>query len=106
MNDAVILSSVIEKFISLAINLSPNSGYKDEERTILRHQCLENHGAGMILENSSVSSTKRPVCTGRLMMLRNWWQTSSLCRSPTESRMQTSSYYDGTCGTGGMLTVV
>lgn len=50
MIEADILGAVIEKFISSDINLSPNPVYKDEEKTILKHPGLDNHGMGTIFE--------------------------------------------------------
>lgn len=50
MVDADILGSVIEKFVSSDINLSPNPVYKDDEKTILKHPGLDNHGMGTIFE--------------------------------------------------------
>ena len=50
MVDADILGSVIEKFTSTAINLSPNPVYKDEKKTIVKLPGLDNHGMGTIFE--------------------------------------------------------
>ena len=50
MVDADILGSVIEKFISPTINLSPKPIYKDEEKNILKHPGLDNHDMGTIFE--------------------------------------------------------
>ena len=50
MIDADILGSVIEKFISPDINLSPNPIYKDAEKTMLKHPGLDNHSMGTIFE--------------------------------------------------------
>lgn len=50
MIEADILGAVIEKFVSSDINLSPNPIYKDEEKTILKHPGLDNHGMGTIFE--------------------------------------------------------
>ena len=50
MTDADILGSVISKFVSPDINLSPNPVWKDEAKTVLRHLGLDNHGMGTIFE--------------------------------------------------------
>ena len=50
MVDADILGSVIEKFTSSDINLSPKPIYKDKEKTLLKHPGLDNHGMGTIFE--------------------------------------------------------
>ena len=50
MVDADILGSVIEKFISPDINLSPHPIFKDAEKTMLKHPGLDNHNMGTIFE--------------------------------------------------------
>ena len=49
MNNADILGSVIEKFVSGDINLSPKPIYEDDGITI-KYPGLDNHGMGMIFE--------------------------------------------------------
>ena len=50
MVDADILGSVIDKFTSADINLSPNPVYKDAEKKIIKLPGLDNHGMGTIFE--------------------------------------------------------
>lgn len=50
MVDADILGSVIGKFTSSDINLSPTPVYKDEQKTIVKLPGLDNHGMGTIFE--------------------------------------------------------
>lgn len=50
MVDADILGSVIDKFTSPDINLSPNPVYKDAEKKIIKLPSLDNHGMGTIFE--------------------------------------------------------
>lgn len=107
--DADILGSVIEKFISSDINLSPNPIYKDEERTILKHPGLDNHGMGTIFEelirkfneenNEEAGEHWTPRDVVELM--------ADLIFMPVADQIKDATYscYDGACGTGGMLTV-
>lgn len=109
MIDADILGSVIEKFISSDINLSPNPIYKDEERTILKHPGLDNHGMGTIFEelirkfneenNEEAGEHWTPRDVVELM--------ADLIFMPVADQIKDATYscYDGACGTGGMLTV-
>lgn len=109
MIDAEILGSVIEKFISSDINLSPNPIYKDEERTILKHPGLDNHGMGTIFEelirkfneenNEEAGEHWTPRDVVELM--------ADLIFMPVADQIKDATYscYDGACGTGGMLTV-
>lgn len=109
MIDADILGSVIEKFISSDINLSPNPIYKDEERTILKHPGLDNHGMGTIFEelirkfneenNEEAGEHWTPRDVVELM--------ADLTFMPVADQIKDATYscYDGACGTGGMLTV-
>jgi len=50
MVDADVLGAVIDRFTSSDINLGPNPVYKDEEKKIIRHPGLDNHGMGTIFE--------------------------------------------------------
>ena len=109
MIDADILGSVIEKFISSDINLSPNPVYKDEEKTILKHPGLDNHGMGTIFEelirkfneenNEEAGEHWTPRDVVELM--------ADLIFMPVADQIKDATYscYDGACGTGGMLTV-
>ena len=109
MIEADILGAVIEKFISSDINLSPNPVYKDEEKTILKHPGLDNHGMGTIFEelirkfneenNEEAGEHWTPRDVVELM--------ADLIFMPIANQIKDATYscYDGACGTGGMLTV-
>ena len=109
MIEADILGAVIEKFISSDINLSPNPVYKDEEKTILKHPGLDNHGMGTIFEelirkfneenNEEAGEHWTPRDVVELM--------TDLIFMPIADQIKDATYscYDGACGTGGMLTV-
>ena len=109
MIDADILGGVIEKFISTDINLSPNPIYKDEEKKILKHPGLDNHGMGTIFEelirkfneenNEEAGEHWTPRDVVELM--------ADLVFMPIADQIKDATYscYDGCCGTGGMLTV-
>ncbi len=109
MVDADILGSVIEKFTSSDINLSPNPIYKDKDQKILKHPGLDNHGMGTIFEelirkfneenNEEAGEHWTPRDVVELM--------ADLVFMPISDQIKDASYscYDGACGTGGMLTV-
>lgn len=109
MIDADILGSVIEKFISPDINLSPKSIYKNDEKTILKHPGLDNHSMGTIFEelirkfneenNEEAGEHWTPRDVVELM--------ADLIFIPVDDQIKDATYscYDGACGTGGMLTV-
>lgn len=109
MVDADILGSVIEKFVSSDINLSPNPVYKDDEKTILKHPGLDNHGMGTIFEelirkfneenNEEAGEHWTPRDVVELM--------ADLIFIPIADQIKDATYtcYAGACGTGGMLTV-
>lgn len=109
MMDAGILGSVIEKFVSPDINLSPHPVYKDEAKTILKHPGLDNHGIGVIFEelirrfneenNEEAGEHWTPRDVVELM--------TDLVFVPVADQIKDATYscYDGACGTGGMLTV-
>ena len=109
MMDAGILGSVIEKFVSPDINLSPHPVYKDEAKTILKHPGLDNHGIGVIFEelirrfneenNEEAGEHWTPRDVVELM--------ADLVFVPVADQIKDATYscYDGACGTGGMLTV-
>lgn len=109
MIDADILGSVIEKFISSDINLSPVPVYKDDAKTIIKHPGLDNHGMGTIFEelvrrfneanNEEAGEHWTPRDVVELM--------ADLVFIPIADQIRDATYscYDGACGTGGMLTV-
>ena len=109
MTDADILGSVISKFVSPDINLSPNPVWKDDAKTILKHPGLDNHAMGTIFEelirrfneenNEEAGEHWTPRDVVELM--------SDLVFTPVADAIKNSTYtcYDGACGTGGMLTV-
>lgn len=109
MIEADILGSVIEKFISPDINLSPNPVYKDDAKTIIKHPGLDNHGMGTIFEelirrfneenNEEAGEHWTPRDVVELM--------ADLVFIPVADQIKDATYscYDGACGTGGMLTV-
>ncbi len=105
--EADILGSLIEKFTSNHINLSPDPVYDEEGNVHLVG--LDNHAMGTIFEElirrfneenneeAGEHFTPRDVVT--LM--------ANLIFFPIADRIRDSTYrvYDGACGTGGMLTV-
>lgn len=109
MVDADILGSVIGKFTSSDINLSPTPVYKDEQKTIVKLPGLDNHGMGTIFEelirrfnednNEEAGEHWTPRDVVELM--------ADLAFYPVQDKLKDATYscYDGACGTGGMLTV-
>ena len=109
MIDADILGSVIEKFISPDINLSPNPIFKDDAQTIIKHPALDNHAMGTVFEelirkfneenNEEAGEHWTPRDVVELM--------ADLIFMPVADQIKDATYscYDGACGTGGMLTV-
>lgn len=109
MVDADILGSVIDKFTSSDINLSPEPVYKDAEKTIIKLPGLDNHGMGTIFEelirrfnednNEEAGEHWTPRDVVELM--------ADLAFYPVQDKLKDATYscYDGACGTGGMLTV-
>lgn len=109
MVDAGILGSVIEKFVSPDINLSPNIMYTADNGGKLSHLGLDNHGMGTIFEellrrfneenNEEAGEHWTPRDVVELM--------SDLIFIPVAAKIKDATYscYDGACGTGGMLTV-
>lgn len=109
MVDADILGSVIDKFTSSDINLSPEPVYKDAEKTIVKLPGLDNHGMGTIFEelirrfneenNEEAGEHWTPRDVVELM--------ADLAFYPVQDKIKDATYscYDGACGTGGMLTV-
>ena len=109
MVDADILSSVIEKFVSPDINLSPYPIYKDDTKREIRLPALDNHGMGTVFEelvrrfneanNEEAGEHWTPRDVVDLM--------ADLVVLPIADKLMDATYscYDGACGTGGMLTV-
>jgi len=107
MADADILGSVIEKFVSPAINLSPNPVPHDDGS--VRLPALDNHTMGTIFEelirrfneenNEEAGEHFTPRDVVELM--------ADLIFLPIADKIKDSTYscYDGASGTGGMLTV-
>ena len=107
--EADILASVIEKFVSPDINLSPNPVYMDETHTRVKHPGLDNHAMGTIFEelvrrfneanNEEAGEHWTPRDVVELM--------ADLVFLPIADQITDGTYtiYDGACGTGGMLTV-
>jgi len=107
MVDADILGSVIEKFVSPTINLSPNPVLYDDGS--VRLPALDNHTMGIIFEelirrfneenNEEAGEHFTPRDVVELM--------ADLIFLPIADKIKDSTYscYDGASGTGGMLTV-
>lgn len=107
MIDADILGAVIEKFVSPAINLSPNPVLFDDGS--VRIPGLDNHSMGMIFEelirrfneenNEEAGEHFTPRDAIELM--------ADLIFMPISDQIKDATYtcYDGACGTGGMLTI-
>lgn len=109
MIDADILGSVIEKFISPTINLSPKPVYTDDTMSKIKLPALDNHGMGTVFEelirkfneenNEEAGEHWTPRDVVDLM--------ADLIFIPIADQIMDATYscYDGACGTGGMLTV-
>ncbi|QEH70967.1 SAM-dependent DNA methyltransferase [Cellulosilyticum sp. WCF-2] len=109
MIDADILGSVIEKFISPTINLSPKTIYTDDSKQTVKLPALDNHGMGTVFEelirkfneenNEEAGEHWTPRDVVDLM--------ADLVIMPIADKIMDATYscYDGACGTGGMLTV-
>ena len=105
--DADILGSLIEKFLSPDINLSPNPVYDSDGN--VRLPALDNHGMGTLFEelirrfneenNEEAGEHFTPRDVVKLM--------ADLVFLPVAEKITSGTYlvYDGACGTGGMLTV-
>lgn len=105
--DANILGTMIEKFLSSTVNLSPNPVLNPDGSVKLPG--LDNHAMGTVFEElirrfneenneeAGEHFTPRDVVT--LM--------SDLIFKPIADQIESGTYllYDGACGTGGMLTV-
>lgn len=109
MINADILGSVIEKFVSPDINLSPKPVFRDDNMTDIRLPALDNHNMGTVFEelvrrfneanNEEAGEHWTPRDVVELM--------ADLVFVPVADKVMDATYscYDGACGTGGMLTV-
>lgn len=105
--DAHILGYLIEDFLDPEVNLSPLPVKDADGRTKL--PALDNHGMGTVFEelirrfneenNEEAGEHFTPRDVVQLM--------AQLLFLPVADRIESSTYslYDGSCGTGGMLTV-
>ena len=107
LSKADALGTLIEKFLSQDVNLSPHPvRYSDGS---VKHPGLDNHAMGTIFEelvrrfneenNEEAGEHWTPRDAVRLM--------AKLVFLPVADRIDSGTYlvYDGACGTGGMLTV-
>ena len=107
LSKADALGTLIERFLSPDVNLSPNAVlYGDGS---IKHPGLDNHGMGTVFEelvrrfneenNEEAGEHWTPRDAVRLM--------ARLVFLPVADQIQSGTYlmYDGACGTGGMLTV-
>src|ERR1700674_5539110 len=107
LSKADALGTLIEKFLSPDINLSPNPTLSGNGS--VKHPGLDNHTMGTIFEelvrrfnednNEEAGEHRTPRDVVRLM--------ASLIFLPIADHIESGTYllYDGACGTGGMLTV-
>ena len=107
LSKADALGTLIEKFLSPDINLSPNP-LKNADGS-MKHPGLDNHGMGTVFEelvrrfneenNEEAGEHWTPRDAVRLM--------AKLIFLPIADEIESGTYllYDGACGTGGMLTV-
>jgi len=107
LSKADALGTLIEKFLSPDINLSPNLVRNGDGS--LKHAGLDNHGMGTVFEelvrrfneenNEEAGEHWTPRDAVRLM--------AKLIFLPIADQIESGTYllYDGACGTGGMLTV-
>lgn len=101
------LGTLIEKFLSPDINLSPNPVYNGDGS--VKQPGLDNHGMGTVFEelvrrfneenNEEAGEHWTPRDAVKLM--------AKLIFLPIAGEIESGTYllYDGACGTGGMLTV-
>ena len=107
LSKADALGTLIERFLSSDVNLSPNAVlYGDGS---IKHPGLDNHGMGTVFEelvrrfneenNEEAGEHWTPRDAVRLM--------ARLVFLPVADQIQSGTYlmYDGACGTGGMLTL-
>ena len=107
LSKADALGTLIEKFLSPDINLSPNPVYNGDGS--VKHPALDNHAMGTIFEelvrrfneenNEEAGEHWTPRDAVKLM--------AKLIFLPIADEIESGTYllYDGACGTGGMLTV-
>ena len=107
LSKADALGTLIEKFLSPAINLSPDPVLNSDGT--VKHPGLDNHAMGTIFEelvrrfneenNEEAGEHWTPRDAVKLM--------ARLVFSPVADAIESGTYllYDGACGTGGMLTV-
>jgi len=107
LSKADALGTLIEKFLSPDINLSPNPVLNSDGT--IKHPGLDNHGMGTIFEelvrrfneenNEEAGEHWTPRDAVKLM--------AKLILLPITNEIESGTYllYDGACGTGGMLTV-
>ncbi|BCA53485.1 hypothetical protein W02_06250 [Nitrospira sp. KM1] len=107
LSKADALGTLISKFLSPDINLSPNP-VKNNDGSV-KHPGLDNHAMGTIFEelvrrfneenNEEAGEHWTPRDAVKLM--------AKLIFLPIAEKIQSGTYllYDGACGTGGMLTV-
>ena len=107
LSKADALGTLIEKFLSPDINLSPNPVRNGNGS--VKHAGLDNHGMGTVFEelvrrfneenNEEAGEHWTPRDAVRLM--------AKLIFLPIADQIESGTYllYDGACGTGGMLTV-
>ena len=107
LSKADALGTLIEKFLSPDINLSPSPVLNGDGNE--KHPGLDNHAMGTIFEelvrrfneenNEEAGEHWTPRDAVKLMSL--------LIFLPVADQIESGTYllYDGTCGTGGMLTV-
>ncbi len=107
LSKADALGTLIEKFLSPDINLSPNSVLNGDRS--VKQPGLDNHGMGTVFEelvrrfneenNEEAGEHWTPRDAVKLM--------AKLVFLPIADEIESGTYllYDGACGTGGMLTV-
>ena len=107
LSKADALGTLIEKFLSPDINLSPNPVLNGDGS--VKHPGLDNHGMGTVFEelvrrfneenNEEAGEHWTPRDAVKLM--------AKLLFLPIANEIESGTYllYDGACGTGGMLTV-
>jgi type I restriction enzyme M protein len=107
LSKADALGTLIEKLLSPDVNLSPDPVFHGDGS--MRHPGLDNHGMGTIFEelvrrfneenNEEAGEHWTPRDAVKLM--------AKLIVLPIADEIESGTYllYDGTCGTGGMLTV-
>ena len=107
LSKADALGTLLEKFLSPEINLSPSPARNSDGS--VKHAGLDNHGMGTVFEelvrrfneenNEEAGEHWTPRDAVKLM--------AKLILLPIANEIESGTYllYDGACGTGGMLTV-